>query len=57
LRIGKSVGRLFCGILLFGRFAYGADGTWVANPGDNNWNNPTNWSSGTVPGFFDTAFF
>jgi autotransporter-associated beta strand protein len=37
--------------------AYCADGTWVANPVDNNWNNPANWSSGTVPSVFDTATF
>ncbi|MGH8093110.1 MAG: autotransporter-associated beta strand repeat-containing protein [Chthoniobacterales bacterium] len=30
-------------------------GTWLANPVDNNWNNPANWSSGTVPSIHDTA--
>ncbi|MGH8093107.1 MAG: hypothetical protein ACREIF_06510 [Chthoniobacterales bacterium] len=34
-----------------------ADGTWIADPVDNNWNNPANWSSGTVPGYYDVAFF
>jgi autotransporter-associated beta strand protein len=29
--------------------AYAGSGTWLANPVDNNWNNPANWSSGTVP--------
>ncbi|MGH8093101.1 MAG: autotransporter-associated beta strand repeat-containing protein [Chthoniobacterales bacterium] len=57
LRIGKLLGLLGCCLLLLGQGAYGADGTWVANPVDNNWNNPANWSSGTVPGVFDTAFF
>jgi hypothetical protein len=57
LRIGKSVGLLGCCILLFGRAAYSADGTWLANPVDNNWYNPANWSSGTVPEGGDTAIF
>ena len=29
-------------------------GTWILNPVDNDWNNPANWSSNTVP---DIAFF
>ncbi len=33
------------------------NGTWLANPVDNNWNNPSNWSSGTVPGGLDTATY
>jgi autotransporter-associated beta strand protein len=56
-RIGKSIGFLGCCILLFGRAAYALDGTWLANPVDNNWNNPVNWSSGTVPINLDSATF
>ncbi len=29
----------------------------LASPSDNNWNNPVNWSSGTVPNGFDVATF
>jgi len=36
---------------------YAESATWLANPADNNWNNPTNWSTGVVPGFFDNATF
>jgi autotransporter-associated beta strand protein len=35
--------------------ACAASGTWLANPVDNNWNNPANWSTGTVPGGDETA--
>ena len=31
--------------------------TWTGSGGDLSWNNPDNWSSGTVPGFKDTAVF
>lgn len=37
--------------------AYADSGTWLANPVDDSWNNPANWSSGTVPQTFDTASF
>ena len=30
---------------------------WTGTAGDNLWNNPQNWSSGTVPGPLDTAVF
>ena len=43
--------------LLACRFAHGDDGTWIANPVNNDWNTPANWSSNTVPGPFDTATF
>nr|MBA3963854.1 autotransporter-associated beta strand repeat-containing protein [Chthoniobacterales bacterium] len=32
-------------------------GTWLPNPANNEWNNPANWSSGTVPGSADVATF
>jgi autotransporter-associated beta strand protein len=35
--------------------AYAGSGTWLANPVNNDWNNPANWSSHTVPGSLDTA--
>src|SRR5438874_12394291 len=38
-------------ILLFGSSAYANDITWLANPVDNNWFNPANWSPPSVPGF------
>ncbi|MDQ3413949.1 MAG: autotransporter-associated beta strand repeat-containing protein [Verrucomicrobiota bacterium] len=57
-RFARLARRLFvCSVLLFAEAAYSASGTWISNPVDNNWNNPVNWSSGTVPGFFDTATF
>jgi hypothetical protein len=39
----------------FGRLTYAADISWLANPVDNNWFNPANWFTGTVPGNSDTA--
>ena len=45
-----------CLILLFGRTSY-AQSDWLANPVDNDWFNPANWSTGTVPGPFDTVHF
>ncbi len=58
LRVGKLVFRSFaCFMLLNAAVAYAGSGTWLSNPVDNNWNNPVNWSSGTVPGVFDTASF
>ncbi|HEY3602094.1 MAG TPA: hypothetical protein VGK72_09070, partial [Chthoniobacterales bacterium] len=44
-------------LLLLTQLAYSDDGTWLATPVDNNWNNPANWSSGKVPNFEGTAFF
>ena len=32
-------------------------GSWLLNPVNGDWNNPANWSSGTVPGYGDTATF
>ena len=33
------------------------DATWRANPVDNNWSNPLNWSTGSVPDDLDNATF
>jgi autotransporter-associated beta strand protein len=44
-------------LLLLSPTVRAASGTWLSNPVDNNWNNPANWSSGTVPGAFDIATF
>ena len=44
-------------LFLLTELAYSDSGTWLANPVDNNWNNPANWSSGTVPTVDDTALF
>jgi autotransporter-associated beta strand protein len=48
---------LFSSLFLFGRAAYSADATWRNTAADNNWNNPANWSTGSVPGDFDDATF
>ncbi|MEO7725184.1 MAG: hypothetical protein ABIU29_10965 [Chthoniobacterales bacterium] len=54
-RFGKSAASLFVWfILLFGRAAHG-DPEWLANPVENNWFNAANWSTGTVPGPFDSS--
>jgi autotransporter-associated beta strand protein len=48
----------FITILLFSAHpASAASGTWLAAPADNNWFNPANWSSGTVPVAGDDATF
>ena len=44
-------------LLLLGRAAYSEDATWRLSPADGNWNNPANWSTGSVPGDFDNATF
>ncbi len=44
-------------IFLLCRTTDAASGTWLANPVDNNWNNPANWSSGTIPNGSDVATF
>ena len=36
---------------------FAGDCRWTGAAGDNLWNNPQNWSSGTVPGGEDTAIF
>jgi autotransporter-associated beta strand protein len=41
------------GFLFITSIVQADSGTWLTNPVDNNWNNPANWSSGSVPG--DTA--
>jgi len=57
-RFGNRARSVFvCFTLLFGRAAYSNDFFWVADPVDNNWFNPANWSSGAVPGPFDAAHF
>ncbi len=54
---GKSaVATIVSLILLFAGSAY-ADPEWLANPVDENWFNPANWSTGVVPGPFDTVHF
>src|SRR5438034_5226346 len=54
-RFGKGAGLLLVFfVLLITRPANADSGTWLSNPVDNNWNNPANWSSGTVP---DTPIF
>jgi autotransporter-associated beta strand protein len=35
----------------------GGSGTWLLNPVDDSFDNAANWSSGTVPGYEDTATF
>ena len=56
--------RRFCVFLLMSLTVAGswqgaeaASGTWILNPVDNDWNNPANWSSNSVPGPLDPAFF
>jgi len=44
-------------VALVGTVSYASSGTWVANPVNNDWNNPANWSSNSVPGGTDTATF
>ena len=57
-RFGKTaVPLLVWFILSFWHPMYAADIAWLANPVDNNWANPANWSTGTVPGSSDTAHF
>jgi autotransporter-associated beta strand protein len=57
-RFGKTaVPLLVWFILVFGHPTYAADVAWLANPVDNNWFNPANWSTGTVPRSSDTAHF
>jgi hypothetical protein len=58
----KWISRLPCHLLisyllLSAETAYSSSGTWLSDPVDNNWSNPANWSSQTVPGPFDTATF
>jgi autotransporter-associated beta strand protein len=54
-RFGKVAGLLLVFFVLpITRPANADSGTWLSNPVDNNWNNPSNWSSGTVP---DTPIF
>jgi autotransporter-associated beta strand protein len=54
---GKTAVSLFVWfIVVFAHPAYAADIYWLANPVDNNWFNPANWS-GRVPGSSDTAHF
>jgi len=36
-------------LLLSATVSLGASNIWLANPVDNNWNNPANWSTGRVP--------
>jgi autotransporter-associated beta strand protein len=45
------------GLFFLGRPAYGEDATWRANAKDNSWDNPLNWSTGSVPNDLDNAFF
>lgn len=54
--------KLLSGFLLGGFFVLvqvgrADDATWRTSPADNNWNNPANWSTGSVPGDFDNATF
>ncbi len=58
LRLRKVARPLFVAFALsLAQAAYAIDITWVGNPADNNWSNPANWSSRTVPGSFDVAHF
>ena len=58
IRFGKLLRLLpLCFIFLVGQVADAIPITWLASPVDNNWFNPANWSSGTVPGAFDDAHF
>ena len=46
-------------ILLLGALSavYADDVTWRTHPADNNWGNPLNWSTGSVPDDLDNALF
>ncbi len=50
---------LLIGATLFGGLSnsYADSGVWIASPIDNDWNNPANWTSNTVPGSLDVASF
>ncbi len=48
---------LLAALLLLKPAAQADSGTWLPVPADNEWNNPANWSSGTVPGSADVATF
>ncbi len=50
-------GILTWALLFLVRSVHADDGTWLSNPENNDWNNGSNWSSGTVPGFEDIATF
>ena len=50
LRLGKvMIGLTFCAPFLLGQVSRASTVSWLANPVDNNWNNPANWSTGRVP--------
>jgi autotransporter-associated beta strand protein len=55
INLGRCL--LVCFLFLLGRASYGQSGdpVWLANPVDNNWNNPANWSTGAVPGPFNVV--
>src|SRR5262249_24118653 len=61
LRFTSIIGRLcLVSIAFFLTLAtvQAASATWNANPVDNDWNNPANWTPATVPnGPNDTATF
>lgn len=50
---------LLIGANLFGGQSnlYALSGTWIANPINNDFNTPANWSSNSVPGPLDIATF
>ena len=45
------------GLCFLARAAYSDDVTWRTNATDNNWDNPLNWSTGSVPEDLDNAIF
>ena len=49
------VAGLLGGLLLPAQGSRGESASWLANPVDNNWNNPANWSTGRVPTGVDEA--
>ena len=56
LRSRKVVSCLLLGsLLLVGQASRADPAIWLATPADNNWNNPANWSTGTVPSGLDDA--
>lgn len=54
LGLGKLLNGLLLGsLLLLTQVSRAESISWLADPVDNNWNNPANWSSGRVPNGLD----
>ena len=55
LQVGKlASGLLLCSLPL-SQAIWAESASWLADPVDNNWNNPANWSIGRVPNGLDEA--